>query len=398
MKKLLLLAFILLLAACSNTDDTTKPVANDTTGNSQPGDITLTESEAITIAENIIEELNNATYPTEVGEYNLAIEGEAYTEETWEKIHTLQHDMLKQFATESFIESNNLLNNAECESEECFTELPLILHFSWKPTVNILSDNEFQSISLIPPFSFTKEDYDSYEQIVHFVLENEEWKVNKLELVKKDINLSIEDLEEFVNNQAFINITLENTTIDYEFLDKTEKVYTFIDNDMNARYGLIARTGYIVFLEGFDDTELSEGEGDYSISTQEDYVSYHLFYDWTAQIEASSLNNLTNFYNEANEINQQRQAAYGVANEQQLEALLEDVYTLNEAIYAHLYETWDAELQQNNDLANFAWSQDVMFYFDDILPEDTSNLDRLNDEVIIYLNNIYSYISTTENP
>ena len=402
-KTKLLLFAVLLLVACSSNDEDMTPKSTTSTKNDVQLEVdvpTLSEEEATKIADEVLDNLLYAIYPDKVGQYEMYEEVQ-YDDSEWQEIYTLQEKMVREYATSNFFHSNIVIDFSQCD-DNCYSELPRLRDYLWKPTIKIKSDNEFQLIGLSS--SRFVEDYSSYEEIVDFVLEDGHWKVNALTFNEKDMNITEDEIERYLAMEDFDDVTVTETVEAYKLADRTEKVYLFTNNYNGHQYILLARTGYYI-NESFSYDELNnedlsydDDESELSFGSQDDYTREFLFYDWSDYATNVNTNDPTVkiFYDELLQIDKDRNAAYTAKDEAKLEALVEQVTTLSQNAYNYYTTKWDESTQLSYESGSRDWFQHFMYYFDEMLPTDTPQLDRLNDEVIIRYNDVYGLLATAE--
>ena len=395
MKKIfLVLFFALILSACTNSDNTTP--SNDRTVDSNVSTVTLSEEEALTIAEKVLDDLVNATYPYKIGEYDLALESNDYSDVEWTEIYTLQQELLEEYATLEFIDSNIEYNYLECE-HACYIHIPTSLAFAWKPTVTVTDDNHFELKGLISPDTYIIDDQlNSLEQTVYFVLQDGDWKVKKFNLTSKDMNLTVEDIEDYLKTQSFTHIDSDKVIETFEYKGREEEIVRFYDNDLQGVYVLFLRNGYVIFEgeEGLDYYD--ETNHDYSIGNDEELLTHDLFYDWSIFYDEIDTTNEKEkqFFETFNDYDQQRQTAYNAGNVDELQNIVDGISVSITHLYDYYYEQWDEEERLNQESGNRDWYQQMMRYFAEVVPADTPELDRLNDEARIRLSYAYGLLVT----
>lgn len=400
-KSSLLFLLVLLLAACSTTEDDAAPTStteDESTMESSLGEAALSDEEAAKIAENVLSSLVNAVYPMDVGDYDLAGDTTGFDEATWAEIDRLQLEMQKQYATDAFIASNLQVDEETC-GQECFIQIPMELYFTWKPTVKVMDAKQFQSIALVPPMSVVKDgEFDSHEQVVHFVLEDDLWKVDRLEYHQKDLNLQLEDAEIFLSHQAFSNITIDGSETEMDVNGVMEKAYPFTDHDMDMTYALIARTGYVAFTGSDGEVVYDDGRGDYSINNEEDYMVYNLFYEWSQALSEMEIASpeVNAFIDQLHELEISAFTARDADDEERLSAVVQGIITLSSQIDDFYYEQMNEEERLGFESEQRAWFMDMTRYFEEFVPDDTEEIDRLLDEAMIRLSNAFGVIVIEE--
>ena len=86
-----------------------------------------------------------------------------------------------------------------------------------------MSETQFETSALFPIwYDPNTVDHDSYEQVTTFILEDGNWKMDSYIQVKKDMNLTVEDIEPYLmlNNYTIESIGTEETIL---FLGQEEK-------------------------------------------------------------------------------------------------------------------------------------------------------------------------------
>lgn len=199
----------------------------------------LTEQEALDLAT----ELNETIYNLSILLYD------EFSEENANGPDPEIIELLKSYATDAFLENYVTTMEGDCVGG-CYTiDTPWNIERGWQPKVTFMSETQFETSALFPIWSDPDMvDHDSYEETTTFILENDSWKMDSYIQVKKDMNLTVEDIEPYLMLHDY---TIEDVGKEkvIQFLGQEEKVYPVnIEVDYPNNYLLFARTGYMHVL------------------------------------------------------------------------------------------------------------------------------------------------------
>ena len=393
---------LLLFAACSSEEEATPVTTNDSEVQSDVGvNITLTESEASAIATDIITKLTDASFETQFGEYDI-VSGESFTDEQWDEIYTMQYELVAPYATQKYTDEYLLFDPEKCTTR-CGTDLPVHPDYIWRPVINIASDEAFTLTGAVAPYSYAG-GFDgtvSAEQVVYFIKDGGNWKVDDLGITEKDMNLTRDEVDGYLemNGHSDFTSTYEEEIVNVEGKDDT--AYIFEVPYSSSPFALVLRTGYTHYLddgtyEG-DDASYEDGEGDYSIDNEEDYLNYYLFNYWKPQIEASGENNqlYVDYYELLNGLEEDRIAAYNAGDESLMESIVGGIeQTYYDMLSIALQQVPDDQAEMIRD-GDVMFEEDIQNYYDNYFPADSSRLEKLNTDAQIYLSGAYGLIVST---
>lgn len=253
MKKLFFACLLLVLAACSETDETT-PARQPTTEAPAPAQnvegengtavetspvaqepAQLTDEEAITIIKNLIDNLQEAT---ENAGYDTTIET---IQQAW-----------APYVTPAYFEG--IAEYLSCDFEYCgaYYQIPNSVDFGWQRTFDFVSDDTFTTEALVPNLGDSVGLF-SLLQHIEVTQDDGAWKINMVDFEPRDMHLSKDEVIPYLAQMYDIHIndfylaTLDHGEFRYD-------VYVFTHPEDNEEYFIDSYTGTMygrAFFEEF---------------------------------------------------------------------------------------------------------------------------------------------------
>lgn len=252
MKKLLFSFMILLLAACSGEDapapqpapETTAPAQNVESDQGSGADSTppttqksapLTDMEAVTIVQDLVDHLRDAT---EQAGYDTTVE---VLQAAW-----------APYVTMAYFDS--VSEQLICDFDYCnaYYSIPNSPAFGWDRTFNFVSDDTFKTEALVPNIGDSVGLY-SMLQSMEVTREDGTWKINSVEFEQRDIGLSQDEVIPYLAQIYEVHIddfyvdTLENGEFQHD-------IYVFTHPEFNKEYFVDSSSGTMyerAFFEEF---------------------------------------------------------------------------------------------------------------------------------------------------
>ena len=238
MKKFIVFCLLLVLVGCSTDNElpstSTEQVDEQVDGNNA-AIASLSEDEAKKISNELIDTLYENILNTSV-----SYDTETDTETTLEKPD------ISDYVTEHYL--TNYYTDEPCVTEHCtYQQYPMTNYYGWGQEIHFIDENHFQTTTIFNGH-FVAEDTESYAQTVDIVKEDGTWKIDDFSFKQQNMNLNIEDIEQYLRAWSFTNVrSIEETT--YHFDAKDEAVAKFMDNDFadeeQRDFYVILRTGYL---------------------------------------------------------------------------------------------------------------------------------------------------------
>lgn len=379
MKKWIVVACMLMLAACSSseTDEQTNVQAVDSQSGqnveTDASDVSLTEAEALTIAEQKLEALMDAIYNATVSYEN----GEESKEQPDISMHATANYIANYYTPEQF----------QCDGNDCdYLKLPQIMHYGYNPKIEALQDDRFTLTTLFNGV-YVHEDIESYAQSVNFVLDGDTWKIDQFSNNKQDMNLQLSDVERYLQTQAFTDVR-DITETTFELNGVEETAASFTDDYANQTLYVILRTGHI-------DADSNEFQRYYSHYEASEFA---FLFDDTSYLESAidrTNPEIDRILTVMSDTNDERLQLYDVVDYDLSLAMLETYKVLlSDTInaYAPLSESVDEYELFYSDLHSWEYMIEEFytsqgldhFFFVEMEPE------RLNEFTYLIRNQIYS--------
>lgn len=386
MKKILYSLFgVFLLIGCSTTDDETTST-DDSTESLHPTETSfiapLTDEEAIDLAA----ELN---YNIEILSFSLYDES---SEENAEGPDPEVIERLKSYATDTFIENYIMTMEGKCIGECYAINMPWNIGRGWQPKVTFISETQFETSALFPTW-YARDHHDSYEEVTTFILEDGSWKMDSYTKVKKDMNLTVDDIEPYLTIQGYI-IHKMGTEQKIKLFGQEEKVYPFTaDVDSHIDYILVARTGYTHILDVYH--KVSWGNLDY-VTDEEwiDVVYDTLFYPWEFHRDEIDASNpaISDFLTRLADLDSRLLETYESQDPGMMQQILNDYSDLYDEIYAFYDAHWDESYRQDYEMETRNWFFHYVNSLNDYLQDDYTEFDYLSLQVEAMKSRAYSML------
>ena len=398
----------LLLVGCTKTEESENVQANEENNGVQVEEITLTEEEAFNIARKVNDQMFDAYYQDFGGDHGDEDE-EEISDEEWLALYKEQNKIikenLKQFATDNYIENHIFfgIDQSDCEKDDfCSTEFPRNPEYLWKPYATIESNEAF-TIHGLDTSRFVSDKFSSFEEQARYVLIDGMWKADSLTIIEKDMNISDEELEEYLDKEFYTSYVITGKDEQYVFNNGAVEVVYFLETVPHAnQYIFVPRNGTYYLDRFFWQTEGEEedfyAEGGYDETFYVDDSFAYLFYDWSQEADniRTDIQEVNELYARLQQLDNARIESYLMDDEEGLEIILKALITLSEDTYNYFFEIWDETTALSNVGYNRMWFQDMLDYLER-LPEDTSDLDRLNTEFVIRYWSVYGTLVTGYN-
>ena len=396
----------LLLVGCTKTEESENVQANKENTGVEVEEITLTEEEAFNIARKVNDQMFDAYYQDFGGDHGdeEEITDEEWLEQ-WKEENKIIKENLKQFATDNYIQNHIFfgINQSDCEKDDfCSTEFPRDPENLWKPYATIESNEAF-TVHGFATNRFVDDALRSFEEQARYVLIDGTWKADSLTIIDKDMNISEEELEEYLNWDFFTDYIITGKEEQYVFKDGAVEVVYFLETVPHAnQYIFVPRIGtyYLVrfFWQEEDKEEEYFGDGEYD-SEYADFDSYdYLFYDWSQEAYniRTDIPAVNQLYTRLQQLEFARIESYLMNDEDAFDKTLQELIALSIDTFDYFLGRWDETTAESNLSGNRAWFQDMLYYLDH-LPEDTPYLDRLNTEFVIRYWQVYGILVTGYN-
>ena len=279
MRVLQVILFALLITGCNSVEvmDEEQVISTDVTG--EQGE-TITLQQAQDIADRLILDFSDVVFEGLNIDWIYEV---IPTKEEQEKRLTAQ----QQFATDSFI-AKIVPGYEEICDYECMNtmDFPISIEYSIKDELVKADATSFTLHSLIP--QQLPEDGDrSHMQKLSFVHQDGQWKLDHYVEEEKELNLTKDEAFEVVAKYGYYDAVFVQEVM-LDILGQGEElVYEFklADDELQFRYGITARTGYIFHEDLGIGPQLDSNVWDNAIQND-------------PQISRSTTGNLTNVMNQ----------------------------------------------------------------------------------------------------
>ena len=389
MKKIFLLPFLLwTLTACTQSNPDAPVQVNEPDTQT----ITLTENEAIEIATALSTNLFDAYYPN--------LEGEEISDAQWDTITEQIKTDIKQYATDSYIKNNIYLYDDMCPNDFCSTTFPRDYDYLWKPSVTISSNEEFH-IKGFTTNRYVSEQLASFEEEMVYKKVNNEWKIDQLIITEKDMNVTEDEVDAYLQQFFISEFELGEKEEDYTFeTGEVDTVYHIKTLPEQSEYIFVPRIGdyFLVRLFWQEEDETFSLYEDFDYTETDDIASRDfdaLFYDWGKDAYA-----IRNDIEEVNALDMrliQLQTArilnYENGDEQALQGNLDELIVIAEQTFDYFFTVWDENTAQAFLSDHQLLFHDMLDYLEE-LPDETSTLDRIDTEFTIRYNQIMRILVT----
>ena len=381
LKKLVFCIFFsLLLIGCATTgsettstnDSTEQTTITDEQNTSQSPETSfiapLTDQEAL----NLAAELNDSIYNLSILLYD------EFSEENAKGPDPEVIELLKSYATETFIENYVTTMEGDCIGG-CYTiNMPWNIERGWQPKVTFISETQFETSALFPT-SYATDYHDSSEEVTTFILEDGSWKMDSYTKVKKDMNLTVDDIEPYLTIQGFI-IHEMGTEQTIKLFGQEEKVYPFTaDADSLIPHILVARTGYTHTLDVYH--KVSWENFDY-VTDEEwiDVVYDTLFYPWEFHRDEIDASNpaISDFLTRLAVLDSRLPETYESQDIGTMQQMLDGYSDLYDEIYAFYDASWDDSYRQDYEMETRNWFFHYVNSLSDYLQDDYTEFDYLS--------------------
>ena len=271
MKKYILspLILTLLLVGCT--------ITNDAQTVEDSGEIPIKQAKAIGFPLSTVEAQEMAEHL--VGELHYSLSQIVqYEGENPSDILMLERlNEAKSYVTESFFTNYLSPEFYLCFEENCpeVQDLPLPTYLGLRHEVEPFSTNNYRFSTVFP--ILTDHQIRSFRQTLNIIFENDRWKITSFSNKDEDLNLKVNELEDFLITQ------ISGPIVDIEYVGARqingveEEIYQFKDSYTNRPFEVIMRTGQINDIgEEFDVNELYAD--DYNYVSYDD-LNYALLFD-----------------------------------------------------------------------------------------------------------------------